>query len=328
MTIEEILKSKGLYEVNNIRYLKFYMSYIYEEFDEIPMSKESQNKEDLQRKINYIFNNAVYDLESHVEDMNKKSIENFLPDNSFIWIDKNEDRMNYFIWSILRLMTYRRVDDQNNKFGYKLSLDDCLKNLKERERNPYYSSELNLVPLNRIEMRNLVFDFFDQWDAKASAKEKLMRKLKKEWIYVTNDLDPDYSWIDEKNKKQNIWIYEYIKSKDYFLPHLPKPASLKQFYNMNIAILDSLFVLGNGKVNDTSNKISTPKEDVSKVNSLKEIELEEYISGECTSEDDIAAEETSEEVTPKTNQISHDDVMYKMMKAWKQQVYRDKKDRK
>ena len=52
------------------------------------------------------------------------------------------------------------------------------------------------------------------------------------------------------------------------------------------------------------------------------------ISGECTSEDDIPEEETSKTIKPKTNKISHDDVMYKMMKAWKQQVYRDKKDRK
>lgn len=304
MDIESRLREKGLYGVNNTRYLKFYVSYIRDNLDALKSSYECQDKEELQQKIRLIFNNAHCDLESHVEEMNKQALNNFLPDKSFEWIDKREDRIVYFAWSILRLVINRKQEGDKYSFGYTLRLNLCLENLKNEDENLYFNSNLNRLPLNKSEMRELIFDFFDQKNAKASAKEKLMNLIKDKWLYVSNDIDPDYSWIEEKNKKQNIWIYNYLKAKGYFLPHLTKPVSASQYYNTNIAILDSLFVLTGGSVINTS--VKKTKETDSDVDDI-----------------DTPQEKSQQH---REQRLTSDKVMYKMMKAWKQQLYREKQD--
>ncbi|WP_418103797.1 hypothetical protein [Vibrio harveyi] len=281
MTIENALREKGLYDVSEVRHLKFHVSFLSNDARRLGLASESQNKVELQRKLNFCLNNLS---DPPIEEMNTKVLLNFLSDKSFHWIDKSEDRINYFVWSMLRLVTYREVDEHENKFGYKLKLKPCLENLDKRKLNPYRDSRLNTLPLNKNEMRELIFDFFDGWDVKASAKEMLMKKLRREWIYITNELDPDYSWIEKKNKKQNFWIYKYLKSKDYFLPHFIKPVSTTQVYNTNIAILDSFFVLTDGEI-------------------------------------------TIQDSEGNDLQVTYDEIMHKMMKAWKQQLYREKKDK-
>ena len=297
---EEKLAERGLFRVNNVRYLKYYLFYISQNTD-ISYSVESEDKEELQRKINMAINNVHTGIYSQIEKMNEQAIKHLLPNRSFRWIEKNEDRMVYFVWSMLRFVSTRTddLDEQNRAFSYDFSVRRCLRHLDDEERNPYHISGLNKLPLNSAEALELIYDFFDQWDAKASAKEKFMDILKEKWRYISHHLNPNYSWIEPKNKAQNIWIYNYIKSKLEFLPHLIQPVSAAQYYNSNIAILDTLFTCHQDEILNPNRRRNKRK-------------------SSSSTEDSSRNEE---------RYITSNDVMYKMMKAWKQKRFREKTGR-
>ncbi|EJL8259011.1 TPA: hypothetical protein ACMDWR_002970 [Vibrio cholerae] len=290
---EKELVDKGLFRANNIRYLRFYAAYISAHAD-IRFTFQSQDKEELQRKIKLALNNQRNDLEPKIEDMNKQALKSLLADRSFAWIDKKEDRIVYFAWSLLRFVSTISddFDDHKRGFDYTFGTIYCKNNLHNEETNPYQKSGLNQLPLSRIEAHELIYEFFDQWQANTVAKDRLMSLLKEKWIYIANELRPDYSWIDPKNKKQNIWIYNYIKSKLEFLPHLTPPISTAQYYNTNIALLDTLFTCRNGAIRREK---PLPRE----------LELSPL----------------------RTFNLLSNEVMYTMMKAWKQKQYREKTGR-
>ncbi|GLO59587.1 hypothetical protein MACH09_00950 [Vibrio sp. MACH09] len=239
----EFLEKKGLCNVNNIRNLKFYLSYLCHHLDEIKVSRQGDGKADLQKKIYYTYQDPTFNLDPHINLMNESATRSLLSNNAFDWIDKSEDRVNYFVWSMLRLATYDEVTSSNHKFGFTFDIERCIENLEESDKNLYIDLGLDTYPLCRKDVRETIYEFFDVWEAHASAKERFMKRLKRQWISLTNRISPDYSWISPSSKKQNLWIYNYIYKSKIYVPHIPQPTSTKEHYNANIAIIDSYLSL-------------------------------------------------------------------------------------
>ncbi|MGR3130910.1 hypothetical protein ABMX79_13610 [Vibrio vulnificus] len=281
---EASLIENGLFRANNERYLKFYWGYLAKNMNNI-LGRDCQDKKELQLKISMVLLRRELDVEGLINRMNRAALESLLPERSFDWIDKNDDRIVYFVWSLLRLTTPRslKIDDNEYDFRYSTRLTHCTNNINDKQVNYYKKLNLNPLPLHRSEALALIYDFFDQWSATAHSKEKLMLILKEKWLYIASDLRPDYSWIDPKNKQQNTWMSNYISSQLEWLPHLPPPMTTSQTYNINIANLDTLFVF---RTNFGQKK--------------------------------------RKDNTERSTRLTHAEFMYKMMKAWKQKQFREK----
>ncbi|KJY81674.1 hypothetical protein TW81_17345 [Vibrio galatheae] len=288
ITSEQALTKIGLFRANDERYLKFYWGYLGKNFDRI-MGLDCQDKRELQHKISMVFMRTDLDVIGLVNRLNTAALDSLVPEKSFDWIDKNDDRVVYFVWSMLRLATPRalKIDGRESGLRYARRLDDCLYYIDSKRSNYYKSLKLNPLPMHRSEALPLIKDFFDQWNVTARSKEELMLTLKEKWLYIASDLRPDYSWIDPKNKQQNAWASNYISSQLEWLPHLPPPLTTSQTYNINIANLDTLFTFNKGQVRNPSER-----------DDKKKTEYKEW--------------------------LSHTDVMHKMMKAWKQKQFREK----
>lgn len=208
------------------------------------LGRDCQDKKELQLKISMVLLRRKLDVEGLINRMNCAALESLLPERSFDWIDKNDDRIVYFVWSLLRLTTPRSLKIDDNKYDFRFStrLTHCIEYVNDKQVNYYQKLNLNPLPLHRSEALALIYDFFDQWDATSRSKEKLMLFLKEKWLYIASKLRPDYSWIDPKNKQQNDWISNYISSQLEWLPHLPPPMTTSQRYNINIVNLDTLFI--------------------------------------------------------------------------------------
>ncbi|ELA8118022.1 hypothetical protein RGL59_004239 [Vibrio parahaemolyticus] len=281
---EASLIENGLFRANNERYLKFYWAYLAENMNNI-LGRDCQDKKELQLKISMVLLRRKLDVEGLINRMNRAALESLLPERSFDWIDKNDDRIVYFVWSLLRLTTPRSLKIDDNKYDFRFStrLTHCIEYVNDKQVNYYQKLNLNPLPLHRSEALALIYDFFDQWDATSRSKEKLMLFLKEKWLYIASDLRPDYSWIDPKNKQQNTWTSNYISSQLEWLPHLPPPMTTSQTYNINIANLDTLFVF---RTNFGQKK--------------------------------------RKDNTERSTRLTHAEFMYKMMKAWKQKQFREK----
>ncbi|EGR8991570.1 hypothetical protein BST55_19325 [Vibrio vulnificus] len=284
---EASLIENGLFRANNERYLKFYWAYLAKNMNNI-LGRDCQDKKELQLKISMVLLRRKLDVEGLINRMNCAALESLLPERSFDWIDKNDDRIVYFVWSLLRLTTPRSLKIDDNKYDFRFStrLTHCIEYVNDKQVNYYQKLNLNPLPLHRSEALALIYDFFDQWDATSRSKEKLMLFLKEKWLYIASKLRPDYSWIDPKNKQQNDWISNYISSQLEWLPHLPPPMTTSQRYNINILNLDTLFIF---RTNFGSKK--------RKGN------------------------------TEHNKRLTHAEFMYKMMKAWKQKQFREKTGR-
>ncbi len=292
VSIKQKLTEKGLSKAGNSRYLRFYLSYLVTHFD-VAFSVESQDKEELQLKV---YHALITHLDSHqqelrVNELNQRVLEHLLPNRSFDWIDKSEDRIVYFVWSMLRLMTTTEmnIDDNHLDLNYTFRLSECLEFMNQGKRNLYQRVGVNKLPLHRSEALMAIYDFFDQWKANAVAKERLMTILKEKWLYIAAEVQPDYSWLESKNKPQNIWLNHYIKSKLEYLPHLPPPVTATQYHNVNVALIDTLFTLKNGVIRNPIEENTTAKR------------------------------------KPYQKYLTCEEVLHNMMKAWKQKVYRDSK---
>ncbi|EGR3264843.1 hypothetical protein DLI08_19385 [Vibrio parahaemolyticus] len=293
LSIQQKLTDMGLIKAGNSRYLRFYLSYLVTHFD-VAFSVESQDKEELQLKV---YRALITHLDSQqkelrVNELNKCVLEHLLPNNSFDWIDKNEDRIVYFVWSMLRLMTTTKmnIDDNQHDLNYTFRLSECLEFMNKGQRNLYQRVGVNKLPLHRSEALIAIYDFFDQWKANAAAKERLMNILKEKWLYIAAEIRPDYSWLESRNKQQNIWLNHYIKSKLEYLPHMPPPVSATQYHNVNIALIDTLFTLKKGVIRNPIEE--SKKEKATTINKP----YQEYLT--CH------------------------EVLHNMMKAWKQKLYR------
>lgn len=215
-----------------LRECNFYWDYMLDDGIHMPLDRP-QNATD----ICYIINRLLIDTQiddnnicTYIQKMTDAANGRLIPEKELEWIDRRDERLCYWIWSILRLAVnnYEAHSD-----GLELSFDQY--NLDR----PYLNFELNGLPLTARERYDLIIKFFDVTTATIEQKRRILNGLRHDWerVYSTEKfLRPN---SDEEG--YGAWLWNYVTSnEEYPIQHwfLPQPKKPDDMFKAAVAAFD------------------------------------------------------------------------------------------
>ncbi|MEK2096988.1 hypothetical protein WOB89_11185 [Vibrio parahaemolyticus] len=170
------------------------------------------------------------ELKTYIQAMKDAANAQLIPQKELEWIDHRDERLCYWIWSILRLAIHN-YDVQSD--GLELNYDQY--NLDR----PYLQLGLNQLPLTSRERYELIIEFFDTATATIEQKRGILAGLRRDWegVYSTEKfLRPN---SDEEG--YGAWLWNYVTSNEnYPIQHwfLPQPKKPDDMFKAAIAAFD------------------------------------------------------------------------------------------
>lgn len=170
---------------------------------------------------------------------------NLIPDSKLSWIDKENKRLCYFIWSFIRLANEDKIEqtieynqsifkDKNSNylidssmlFGLPLSNKEFI----------YLNLNLHNKPCNINEIHTLIINYIDDVDLSIDKKEKLISNIYLIWSDI--EKKEKYSWINKENLEQLQWIIDYLYKSNISIEFIPVHTNKCQIYHVIISALD------------------------------------------------------------------------------------------
>lgn len=183
------------------------------------INTSSKNNEDAINKVEY--------LKTHINN-------NLLPIRELEWIDKNNKRLCYYIFSIILFLNKTEVDST----FYLISGLNVIntKNIRNNSNDRYYDSfklNKNVIDINDIHYKIILF--FDLLDINYDLKLRILSAIKKLWSKISKD---KYNWLSSKDEEQIDWMYSYLEKHNmtpWFFEN--RDTKTHQFYSC-LAIID------------------------------------------------------------------------------------------
>lgn len=169
-----------------------------------------------------------------INDIKNKASNDLIPMRELEWIDKNNKRLCYYIFSIILFLNKTEVEDT----FYLMSGLNVLntKNIRNNSNDRYYDlMKLNKNVMNINDIHHEIILFFDLLDINYNLKLRMLSSLKKLWSKISKD---KYNWLSSKDEEQIDWMYSYLEKYNmtpWFFEN--RDTKTHQFYSC-LAIID------------------------------------------------------------------------------------------
>lgn len=132
-----------------------------------------------------------------------------ISENYFNWIDQDNPRQCYFVWSVARLTTFSLYDKDQ------LSAKDFIVDTKplrlKRFRTDY--TKYNLLtqnPCNSLDCKENLVSFIHIWDKTLEFKIEYMECLKEKWKEVNQFNHKIFKHLSQDNTEHTKWFWNYL----------------------------------------------------------------------------------------------------------------------
>ncbi|MGR5340968.1 hypothetical protein ACPV50_13685 [Vibrio astriarenae] len=219
---------------NNIRECRFYWRGLLENGFRLP--PEPQKSQQYCTAINAAFDATNWDTHTrreYVRDMKNASLAQLIPQKELEWLDKEQERMCFWIWCCCRLLASNDSIMLWNNPNLNLSF--------EQGFNPFPYSALGLseYPRTAKERHQLIVEFLDKSSMNLDFKRSLLEFWKQHWGETF--LTEKFFWVDNKDDEQCAWFANYITNNgDFQIPawFIPEPTTTQERYDACIAAFD------------------------------------------------------------------------------------------
>lgn len=236
-------------KTTNLRKLRYYEKY----FSLLINGKEkTYDNADIDFRLNNI-NNLLREVVEREEQaitidllsLRRDAETHLIPDNELGWINKENKRLCYFIWSFLRLATKDKIkelieykpsifSDENSSPLISLSTVFGANFLKEEII--YEKLNLHNKPCDINEIHNLIIHYIDDVRLTIDEKEKLINNIYLIWSDIVKK--ENHNWININNIEQLQWIIDYLYKSTMSIDFIPIHANKCQMYHAVISALD------------------------------------------------------------------------------------------
>lgn len=228
------MKDDGLtINTNNLRECRFYWRWMLANNAQLP--PEPQKSQQYCTAINAVFDSEHWDTDTrrqYVKGMKEASLAQLVPQKELEWLDKEQERMCFWIWCCCRLLPDEKsfmLWNNSLKLNFQLG----------GEPTPYNELGISGCPRTAKERHQLIVEFLDKSSMSLDSKRSLLEFWKKQWgdIFLTEK----FFWVDNKDDEQCKWFANYITSNDDFqIPtwFIPEPTTAQEMYDASIAAFD------------------------------------------------------------------------------------------
>ncbi|MDH5938685.1 hypothetical protein L8R84_21515, partial [Vibrio splendidus] len=142
---------------------------------------------------------------------------NLIPDSKLSWIDKENKRLCYFIWSFIRLANEDKIEQtieynqsifKDKNSNYLINSSMLFGSSPSNKEFTYLNLNLHNKPCNINEIHTLIINYIDDIDLPIDKKEKLISNIYIIWSDI--EKKEKYSWINKENLEQLQWIIDYL----------------------------------------------------------------------------------------------------------------------
>lgn len=227
------MKDDGLtINTNNLRECRFYWRGMNSEG--FPLPQEPVKSQHYCAAINTALQSKYWDEDArrgYIQNMRNAALTWLLPQKELEWLDKEQERMCFWIWCCCRLLA---TDDSIMSWnGLNLSF------FQGGDPVPYSTLGISEYPRTAKERYLLIIEFLDRSKMSIESKRSLMEYWKQGWgsTYSTET----FLWVDNNNDEQCDWFSSYLTTNDDFpIPNwfIPTPTTSQEKYDACIAAFD------------------------------------------------------------------------------------------
>lgn len=218
---------------NNLRECRFYWRGMLAKGFQLP--SEPAKSQDYCATINSALENRLYEEDkrrAYIRDMKEAAHTCLIPHKELEWLNREQERMCFWIWSCCRLLA-----NEEYVMGWNNSLN--LNFTQGSDPVPYNNLNISEHPKTAKERHQLIIEFLDRSSMSLENKRSLLEYWKQYWgeIYSTEP----FHWIDNHNDEQCKWFASYITNSDspIFSPwFIPAPTTTQERYDACIAAFD------------------------------------------------------------------------------------------
>lgn len=175
-------------------------------------------------------------------EMDRKFNNDFISNQEFEWLDRENHRLCYFAWSYIRLfekhstspfsLTY---DDISDRITLNILFENIFNN-KTISPREYEELKLETRASNTNEIHELIIKYFDCSKESIENKRALLNTLKRTWD--DRYRFEKFSWLDKEDHEQCEWMLKYLNKFNMSPWFLPIQTNSFQIYHACIAALD------------------------------------------------------------------------------------------
>ncbi len=236
-------------KTTNLRKIRYYEK----KFSLFVNEKEkTYDNADIDFRLDNINNLLIEVMEKENQDIKKDLLSlkrgaeiNLIPDNKLSWINKENKRLCYFIWSFLRVANKEKIKQlieynpsvfSDNKSNLLMHFSTVFGGAFLKEELIYETLNLHNKPCDINEIHKLIIDYIDDVELTVDEKEKLINNI----YYIWSDIEKNekHSWIDKNNFEQLQWIIDYLYKSTISIDFIPVHANKCQMYHAIISAID------------------------------------------------------------------------------------------
>ena len=226
-------KDDGLtINTNNLRECRFYWRGMLTDCFQLP--PEPQKSQQYCTAINAAFDATNWDTDArrkYIKSMKNASLTQLIPQKELEWLDKEQERMCFWIWCCCRLLASNDSIKSFNNLN--LSFQQGYNSL------PYSILGISEYPRTAKERHQLIIEFLDKSSMSLDLKRSLLELWKQRWgdVFLTEK----FFWVDNNDDEQCEWFANYITNNDDFqIPtwFIPEPTTSQEMHDASIAAFD------------------------------------------------------------------------------------------
>ncbi len=236
-------------KTTNLRKLRYYEKYFSRRvngesrtYDNADIDFRLENINNLLEKI---VDKEEKDIKQGLLSLKRDAEKNLIPDSKLSWIDKENKRLCYFIWSFIRLANKDKIKqtieynqsiftDENSNYLFDFSM--IFGSFLSGKEFIYLNLNLHNKPCNINEIHELIINYIDDIYLTIDEKEKLINNIY--LIFSNIEKKEKHHWINESNQGQLQWIIDYLYKGEISIDFIPVHTNKSQMYNGIISALD------------------------------------------------------------------------------------------